>query len=107
MNRIFFVPCLTFISFGSVQASDISLEPNGQKTDQTVSVFPDFISNCDMAYVSTYLAHNHLNTLTNQYTFEDTSYKIKGVLLKTHELNNSKTNITQTAFQSALEQLAN
>ena len=39
------------------------------------------------------------------FSFNDTSNTIKNAIAKAHSLNNSKTNISATAFEIALKQL--
>ncbi len=87
--------------------SEIFFGPIGKKADEAISVIPDFISNCGMARVFAYLMSNDLDSLTDQGIFEDTSNVIKEALVNAHQLNDSKTNITQTAYQIALKQLVN
>lgn len=87
--------------------SEIFFGPIGKKADEAVSVIPDFISNCGMARVFAYLMSNDLDSLTDQGIFNDTSNVIREALVNAHQLNNSKTNITQTAYQIALKQLVN
>jgi hypothetical protein len=43
--------------------------------------------------------------MTDEAIFNDTSETIKNALDKAHALNNSKTNISATAFEIALKQL--
>jgi hypothetical protein len=43
--------------------------------------------------------------MTDKAIFADTSDCIKNALIKSHSINNSKTNISMTAFEIALKQL--
>lgn len=75
------------------------------KADNSVSVIPDFISNCGMARVFAYLMSNDLKELTDEGIFSDTSEIIRKALLNTHSLNSNKTGLAKTAFEYALNQL--
>lgn len=75
-----------------------------ETTDQKISLIPDFIANCGMARVFAYFMEKKVQ-MTDESIFSDTSATIKNALLKTYQLNNSKTNISATAFEIALKQL--
>jgi glutamate dehydrogenase/leucine dehydrogenase len=79
--------------------------PIADKADNSISIIPDFISNCGMARVFAYLMSNDLKELTDIGTFEDTSNIIHDALKKTYDKNPSKTGIAKAAFEIALEQL--
>ena len=64
----------------------------------------DFIANCGMARVFAYLMEDNVE-MTDIAIFADTSNCIKNALIKSHSINNSKTNISKTAFEIALKQL--
>lgn len=76
-----------------------------EKADNTISIIPDFISNCGMARVFAYLMSNDLGVLTEQGIFEDTSATIKKALQDTYDKSSSNTGIARTAFEIALKQL--
>lgn len=76
----------------------------GEFADERVSVLPDFIANCGMARVFAYLM-NPNSEMTDSAIFEDTSATIMKVLKETHQINSSKTDISKTAFEIALNQL--
>ncbi len=76
-----------------------------EKADNSISIIPDFISNCGMARVFAYLMSNDLGILTEQGIFEDTSATIRKALQNTYQKSNSKTDIAKTAFEIALNQL--
>ena len=76
----------------------------GEFADKKISVLPDFIANCGMARVFSYLM-NPNSKITDTAIFEDTSNTILKALKKTHEKNSSKTDISKTAFEIALNQL--
>ena len=79
--------------------------PIADKADNSISIIPDFISNCGMARVFAYLMSNDLKELTDIGIFEDTSNIIHDALKKTYDKNPSKTGIAKAAFEIALEQL--
>ena len=79
--------------------------PIADKADNSISIIPDFISNCGMARVFAYLMSNDLKELTDLGIFEDTSNIILDALKKTNDKNPSKTGIAKAAFEIALEQL--
>jgi glutamate dehydrogenase/leucine dehydrogenase len=83
---------------------EIFFGPIMESIDQKISVIPDFIANCGMARVFAYFMEKKVQ-MTDESIFNDTSATIKNALLKTHQLNNSKTNISATAFEIALKQL--
>lgn len=79
--------------------------PIADKADNTISIIPDFISNCGMARVFAYLMSNDIKEITDQGIFNDTSEIIKNALIKTHSKNPAKTGLAKAAFEIALEQL--
>lgn len=83
---------------------EIFFGPIMEETDKKVSLIPDFISNCGMARVFAYFMERRVK-MTDKAIFEDTSRTIKNALKKTHEKNASKVNISETAFELALEEL--
>ena len=84
---------------------EIFFGPIADYTDGKISVIPDFISNCGMARVFAYLMGNDLEKMEDEAIFKDTSDIIKEALINTHKKNNSKTSISKTAFEIALNQL--
>jgi len=84
---------------------EIFFGPIADQADNTISIIPDFISNCGMARVFAYLMSNDLKVLTDEGIFSDTSETIYKALSKTHSANSSKTGIAKAAFEIALEQL--
>jgi glutamate dehydrogenase/leucine dehydrogenase len=84
---------------------EIFFGPIADQADNTISIIPDFISNCGMARVFAYLMSNDLKVLTDEGIFLDTSETIYNALSKTHTLNKNNTGIAKTAFEIALEQL--
>ena len=83
---------------------EIFFGPISKSADERVSVLPDFIANCGMARVFAYLMEDNVD-MSDKAIFSDTSYCIKNALIKSHSINNNKTNISKTAFEIALKQL--
>jgi len=83
---------------------EIFFGPISKSADERVSVLPDFIANCGMARVFAYLMEDNVE-MTDKAIFTDTSECIKNALIKSHSINNSKKNISKTAFEIALKQL--
>lgn len=79
--------------------------PIADKADNSISIIPDFISNCGMARVFAYLMSNDLKTLSDEGIFNDTSDIIFEALKNTHSKNPGKTGIAKAAFEIALNQL--
>jgi glutamate dehydrogenase/leucine dehydrogenase len=75
-----------------------------EEIDAKVSLIPDFIANCGMARVFAYFMEKKVQ-MTDEAIFFDTSETIKKALEKSYQLNNSKRNISATAFEIALKQL--
>ncbi len=84
---------------------EIFFGPIAEHADKSISVIPDFISNCGMARVFAYLMSNDLNEITDQGVFEDVSQTIYKALQETHAVNPNKTLLAKTAFEIALKQL--
>jgi glutamate dehydrogenase/leucine dehydrogenase len=84
---------------------EIFFGPIAEKADASISIVPDFISNCGMARVFAYLMSNDLKNISDESIFQDTSNTILEALKKTKEKNPSKTGIAKTAFEIALNQL--
>jgi glutamate dehydrogenase/leucine dehydrogenase len=84
---------------------EIFFGPIADQADNTISIIPDFISNCGMARVFAYLMSNDLKELTDEGIFNDTSETIRQALVKSHINNSAKTGIAKTAFEIALKQL--
>jgi glutamate dehydrogenase/leucine dehydrogenase len=83
---------------------EIFFGPIMEETDSKVSLIPDFISNCGMARVFAYFMEKKVQ-MTDEAIFNDISETIKNALIKAHNLNSSKKNISATAFEIALKQL--
>ena len=83
---------------------EIFFGPISKSADERVSVLPDFIANCGMARVFAYLMEDNIE-MTDKAIFADTSECIKNALIKSHSINDSKTNISKTAIEIALKQL--
>ena len=83
---------------------EIFFGPIMEHTDYRVSLIPDFISNCGMARVFAYFMERRVQ-MTDEAIFNDTSNKIKEAIEKVYNKNQSKTGISATAFEIALNQL--
>ena len=82
------------IFFGSISES----------ADKRISVLPDFIANCGMARAFSYFMQDD-SELNDLAVFNTVSKTIEEALIKTFERNNTKQNISKTAFEIALQQL--
>lgn len=83
---------------------EIFFGPIMENVDSKVSLIPDFISNCGMARVFAYFMEQKVS-MTDEAIFSDTSNTIRKAIERTHEINNSKQNISATAFEVALKLL--
>ena len=72
--------------------------------DSKVSLIPDFIANCGMARVFAYLMGSNVE-LSDKAIFEDASSIIYNALKEIHKVNQTKLNISHTAFEIAIKQL--
>ena len=75
-----------------------------EHADKNLAIVPDFISNCGMARVFGYLMESGVE-VSDEAIFEDTSNTIRVALEKCYANSTAKTNLAQTAFGIALEQL--
>lgn len=83
---------------------EIFFGPIMEYTDSKVSLIPDFISNCGMARVFAYFME-HKVQITDDAIFSDTSNRIQEAIKKVYSKNQSKTGVSETAFDIALNQL--
>ncbi|RED44635.1 Glu/Leu/Phe/Val dehydrogenase dimerization domain-containing protein [Seonamhaeicola aphaedonensis] len=83
---------------------EIFFGPIMEHTDYRVSLIPDFISNCGMARVFAYFMERKVQ-MTDEAIFNDTSKTIRKAIEKVHSKNPSKTGLSATAFEIALNQL--
>lgn len=83
---------------------EIFFGPIMEHTDYKVSLIPDFISNCGMARVFAYFMERKV-LMTDEAIFNDTSQTIKNALQRIYNKNKSKTEISATAFEIALNEL--
>lgn len=83
---------------------EIFFGPIMEYTDNKISLIPDFISNCGMARVFAYFMEQKVQ-MTDDAIFSDTSNRIKQAIRKVYSKNQSKTGISETAFEIALSQL--
>lgn len=83
---------------------EIFFGPIMERTDNRVSLIPDFISNCGMARVFAYFMERKV-LMTDEAIFNDTSNIIKEAIENVYNKKHSKTGISETAFEIALDQL--
>ncbi|PZR38214.1 MAG: amino acid dehydrogenase [Azospira oryzae] len=83
---------------------EIFFGPTGVYADQQFSVIPDFIANCGMARVFAYFMESEVS-MEDKDIFGDISKIIRTALERTLDKNKAKTNIAQSSFEIALEQL--
>ncbi len=83
---------------------EIFFGPISKSADKRISVLPDFIANCGMARAFSYFMQDNCE-IKDIAIFNAVSQTIKNALLKVYKENNSKTNISKTAFEIALKQL--
>ena len=83
---------------------EIFFGPVMEHADYRVSLIPDFISNCGMARVFAYFMERKVQ-MTDEAIFKDTSNTIKEAIEKIYNKSNSKTGLSETAFEIALKQL--
>ncbi len=100
-NNLEVVACGANVPFAD---SEIFFGPIAEYADSKISLIPDFIANCGMARVFSYLMGEHVE-LTDKAIFDDTSSCIHEALRKTYIKNSTKKIITETAFEIALKQL--
>jgi glutamate dehydrogenase/leucine dehydrogenase len=83
---------------------EIFFGATGLYADSKFSVIPDFIANCGMARVFAYFMENEV-TMDDASIFNDISQTIRSALVKTHAINQKRTEIAQASFEIALKQL--
>ncbi len=83
---------------------EIFFGPISEFADNNVSVIPDFISNCGMARVFAYLMSDAAD-IYDKSIFDDVSDCIHNALKEVHQRNPGHTQLSQTAFEIALEKL--
>ena len=83
---------------------EIFYGPIAAYADNIVSVVPDFVANCGMARVFAYLMSTS-DTITDEAIFNDVSTIIGNALKAAHEVNPSRTHITEACYGIALKQL--
>ena len=83
---------------------EIFFGPIMEHADQSIAVIPDFISNCGMARVFAYLMGRNIE-MSDAAIFSDASEVIRVAIEKIHQKSASKTKLSESAFEIALEQL--
>lgn len=79
--------------------------PIAAYVDENISVIPDFIANCGMARVFAYLMSEINVEISDKAIFNDVSYTIETSLREILASNNTKRNLTKTAFEISLQKL--
>ena len=100
-NGLEVVTCGANVPFAD---KEIFFGPIMEYTDSKLCLIPDFISNCGMARVFAYFMERKVE-MTDEAIFNDTSNIIKKAIENIVEKNNTKRNISETAFEIALKQL--
>lgn len=83
---------------------EIFFGPIMEYADEHVAVIPDFISNCGMARVFAYLMQRNVE-MSDAAIFTDASNVICQAIKNIRNKSASKTELSKTAFEIALEQL--
>lgn len=100
-NGLEVVTCGANVPFAD---KEIFFGPIMEYTDSKLCLIPDFISNCGMARVFAYFMERKVE-MTDEAIFNDTSKTIRKAIENIVKKNNSKKNISETAFEIALKQL--
>ena len=83
---------------------EIFFGPISKSADERISVIPDFIANCGMARAFSYFMQENC-IIKDIAIFDAVSKTIKDALIKVHQKNKTKTNISRTALEIALKKL--
>ncbi len=83
---------------------DVFFGDTAKKTDDEISLIPDFIANCGMARVFAYLMQPDV-PVTDAAVFSDTSLVIKKALKEVYNHNAQPKKISATALGIALQKL--
>ncbi len=83
---------------------EIFFGPVMEYADGRTSLIPDFISNCGMARVFAYFMERRVS-LEDDDIFNDVSETIRSAILNIFNQNQTKRNLSRTAFEIALKQL--
>lgn len=84
--------------------AEIFFGPIAQSADARISVIPDFVANCGMARTFAYLMSGKAE-LTDEAIFGDVTQIMEQALGNIHQKNQTKTNLSATGFEIALDQL--
>jgi glutamate dehydrogenase/leucine dehydrogenase len=84
--------------------AEIFYGPIAQYVDQKVAVIPDFIANCGMARVFTYLMSD-MPDMSDEGIFKDVSQVIYNALHEVRQQHAASFGITEKAFSIALQKL--
>lgn len=107
LNRLVAAGVQTISSGANVPFADkeIFYGPIMSAADDQLSLIPDFIANCGMARVFAFLMESTDPEITDSAIFEDTSSTIRNAIQKVFDKSPTLTNVSQTAFELALEEL--
>jgi len=83
---------------------EIFFGPISKSADDRISVIPDFIANCGMARAFSYFMQENC-IIKDIAIFDAVSKTIKDALIKVYQKNKTKTNISRTALEIALNKL--
>ena len=83
---------------------EIFFGPIADHADNTISIIPDFISNCGMARVFAYLMQPD-SELTDESIFEDVSTTIRNAILEVYQVHEFPTSFTYKALELSLTKL--
>ena len=84
---------------------EIFFGPISESADKRISVLPDFIANCGMARAFSYFMQEDCK-IEDTYIFNAVSKTIENAVYKIYKQNKSKKNISKTALEIALKELA-
>ena len=84
---------------------EIFFGPISESADKRISVLPDFIANCGMARAFSYFMQEDCK-IEDTYIFNAVSKTIENAVFKIYKQNKSKKNISKTALEIALKELA-
>lgn len=102
-NGLEVVSCGANVPFND---KEIFMGPILSEIDAKISVIPDFIANCGMARVFSFLMENE-GEITDNILFEDTSMVIKNSLLDVFKESEKSIHITENALHLAINKLQN
>ncbi|NNC94628.1 MAG: amino acid dehydrogenase [Chitinophagales bacterium] len=84
---------------------DIFFGENASHVDKNVGLIPDFIANCGMARTFAFLMDEIEVEISDKAIFDDVSETIARALRESHQKNNSRFHVAETALGIALDKL--